>query len=60
VKDARNQSQIFYRKSISRNTAHRQPLHMQEMLTGVKRWMSHARAEKVNNLKTSENSHNTK
>ena len=31
---ARNQSQIFNRKSNSRNTTHRQSLHLQAMLTG--------------------------
>jgi len=41
VKEARNQSQIFDRKSISRHTTHRQSYHLQAMLTGVK-----------NNLKT--------
>ena len=35
VKEARNQSQIFNRKSISRNTTHRQSYHLQAMLTGV-------------------------
>ena len=34
VKKARNQSQIFNRKSISRNTTHRQSLHLQAMSTG--------------------------
>jgi len=33
VKEARNQSQ---RKSISRNTTHRQSYHLQAMPTGVK------------------------
>jgi len=28
VKEARNQSQIFNRKSISRNTTHRQSYHL--------------------------------
>ena len=37
VKEARNQSQIFNRKSISRNTTHRQSYHLQAVLTGVKR-----------------------
>jgi len=37
VKEARNRSQIFNRKSISRNTTHRQSCHLQAMLTGVKR-----------------------
>jgi len=37
VKEARNQSQIFNRKSISRNTTHRRSYHLQAMLTGVKR-----------------------
>jgi len=31
VKQARNISQIFNRKSISRNTAHRQSLHLIQM-----------------------------
>jgi len=34
VKQSKNQSQIFNRKSISRNTTHRQCLHLQAMLTG--------------------------
>jgi len=34
VKQARNQSQIFNRKSISRNAAHHQTLHLQAMPTG--------------------------
>ena len=34
---ARNQSQIFNRKSIWRDTTHRQSHHLQAMLTGVKR-----------------------
>jgi len=38
---------FFYRKSISRNTTHRQSLHLQAMLTDVK-----TRSERVNNLKT--------
>jgi len=38
VKEARNRSQIFNRKSISRNTTHRLSYHPQAMLTGVKRW----------------------
>jgi len=33
-KEARNQSQIFNRKSISRNTTHRQSYHLQAMPTG--------------------------
>jgi len=33
-KEARNQSQIFNRKSISRNTTHHQSLHLQAMLIG--------------------------
>ena len=37
VKQARNQWQNFIRKSISRNTTHRQSYHLQAMLTGVKR-----------------------
>jgi len=52
VKEARNQSQIINRKSISRNTTHRQSNHLQAMLTGVKRWKTSTRSEKVNNLKT--------
>jgi len=36
VKEARNRSQIFHRKSISRNTTHRQSYHLQAMQTGVK------------------------
>jgi len=35
VKEARNQSQIFNKRSISRNTTHRQSYHLQAMLTGV-------------------------
>jgi len=34
VKEARNQSQIFNRKSTSRNITHRQSYHLQEILTG--------------------------
>jgi len=52
VKEARNQSQILNRKSISRNTTHRQSYHLQAMLTGVKRRKAKTRSEKVNNLKT--------
>jgi len=52
VKDARNQSQIFNRKSISRDTTHRQSYHLQVMLTGVIRRKAKTRSEKVNNLKT--------
>jgi len=37
VKEARSQSQISNKKSISRNTIHRQSYHLQAMLTGVKR-----------------------
>jgi len=52
VKEARNQSHIFNRESISRNTTHRQSYHLQAMLTGVKRWKANTRSEKVNSLKT--------
>jgi len=52
VKEARNQSQIFNRKSISRNTTHRQSYHLQAMLAGVKRRKANTSSEKVNNLKT--------
>jgi len=52
VNAARNQSQIFNRKSISRNTTHRQSYHLQAMLTGVKRRKVNTSSEKVNNLKT--------
>jgi len=52
VKEARNQSQIFNRKSISRNTTHRQSYHLQAMLTGVKRRKANTSSKKVNNLKT--------
>jgi len=52
VKEARNQSQIFNRKSISRNATHRQSYHLQAMLTGVKRRKANTSSEKVNNLKT--------
>jgi len=52
VKEATNQSQSSTRKLISRNTTHRQPYHLQAMLTGVKHWKAKARSEKVNNLKT--------
>jgi len=52
VKEARNQSQIFNRKSISRNTTRRQSYHLQAMLTGVKLWKANTRSEKVNNVKT--------
>jgi len=34
VKEGRNQSQIFNRKSTSRNITHRQSDHLQEILTG--------------------------
>jgi len=51
VKEARNQSQIFNRKSISRNTTHRQSYHLQAVLTGVKRWKANTRLEKANNLR---------
>jgi len=34
VKQAGIQYQIFNRKSLSRNTTHRQSLHLQAMLTG--------------------------
>jgi len=52
VKEARNQSQIVNRKSISRNTTYRQSYRLQAMLTGVKRRKANTRSEKVNNLKT--------
>jgi len=52
VKEARNQSQSFNWKSISRNTTHRQSYHLQAMLTGVKRRKADKRSERVNNLKT--------
>jgi len=52
VKEARNQSQIFNRKSISCNTMRRQSYHMQAMLTGVKRRKASTSSEEVNNLKT--------
>jgi len=52
VKEARNQSQIFYRKSISCNTTHCKSYHLQAMLTGVKRRKANTNSEKVNNLKT--------
>jgi len=51
VKVVRNQLQNFNRKSISRNTMHRQSYHLQAMLTGVKRWKAKTRSEKANNLK---------
>ena len=37
MKEARNQSQNFNRKSILRNTTHCQSHHLQAMLTGLKR-----------------------
>jgi len=52
VKEVRNQSQIFNRKSISRNTTHRQSCHLQTMLTDVKRRKANIKSEKINNLKT--------
>jgi len=52
VKEARNEAQSFNRKSISRNTTHRQCYHLQAMLTGVTRRKAKTRSEKVNNLKT--------
>jgi len=48
VQEARNQSQIFNRKSISRNTTHRRSYHLQAMLIGVKRRKASIRSEKVN------------
>ena len=45
VKEARNQSQFFNRKSSSRNTTHRQAYHLQAMLTGVKRRKANTRSE---------------
>jgi len=51
VKEARNQSQIFNRKSISLNTTYRQSYQLQAMLTGVKRRTANTSPEKVNNLK---------
>jgi len=50
VKKARNQSQIFNRKS--HNTTHRQSYHLQAMLTGLKCWKAKIRSEKINNHKT--------
>ena len=47
VKQARNQSPTFNRKSISRNTTHRLSYHLQAMLTGVKRWKTKTRSKKV-------------
>jgi len=55
VRQARNLSQNFNRKSISRNTTLRQSYHLQAMLTGVKRWTDKTRAKKANNLKTEVN-----
>jgi len=52
VKEAKNQSQIFNRKSISRNTTHRQSNHLRAVLIGVKRRKVNTSSEKVNNLKT--------
>jgi len=52
VKEARDQSQIFNRKSISRSTTHRQSYHLQAMPTGVKRRKANTSSEKVNSLKT--------
>jgi len=52
VKEVRNQSQIFNRRSISRNTPHRQSYHLQAMLTGLKRRKVYTSSEKVNHLKT--------
>jgi len=52
LKEARNQSQIFNKKSISRNTTHRQSCHLQAMLTGVKRRKANTSSEKINNHKT--------
>jgi len=52
VKEARNQSQIFNRKSISPYTTHRQSYHLHAMLTGMKRRKANTRSEKVNKLKT--------
>jgi len=52
VKETRNQSEFFNRKSISRKTTHRQSYHLHAMLTGVIRSKANTRSEKVNNLKT--------
>jgi len=52
VKEVRNQSQIFNRKSISRHTTHRESYHLQAMLTGVKRRKANTSSGKVNSLKT--------
>jgi len=59
VKEARNQSRNFNRKSISLNTTHRQSYHLQAMLTGVKRSKAETRSKKVNNLKTAMKKHTT-
>jgi len=45
-------NQFFNRKSISRNTTHRQSYHLQAMLTGVKRRKANTSSEKADNLKT--------
>ena len=52
MKEARNQSQIFNRKSISRNTTHRQSYHLKAMLTGVKRRKANTSSDKAKNLNT--------
>ena len=52
VKEARNQSQIFNRKLISRNMTHHQSYHLQAMQTGLKRRKANTSSEKLNNLKT--------
>jgi len=44
VKVARNKSQIFERKPISRNTTHRHYYHLQAMQTGVKSIKANARS----------------
>ena len=51
VKQGRNFSQNSSRKSISRNTTHRQSLHLQIVLTGES-WKVKTRSEKANNHKT--------
>ena len=47
VKEARDQSQIFNRKSISSNTTHRQSYHLQAMLTRVKRRKANTSSENL-------------
>jgi len=55
LKQARDQSHIFNRKSISRNTTHRQSLHLQALAYGGGRPLCHGhplRPQKLKKVKT--------